>query len=115
MDNYRKCAHRTPSRPLRLWSVAGDATLCCRYASCRSLSPENAIYLAGTGRAGPYLYGSNAVSCGSVGGVLTQEETVLQISTCSGKLSIKAVLLEITLKKVVYLGMVYDTPACSLV
>ena len=82
-----------------LWSGAGDATLCCRCASCRSLSPNNAIYLAGTGRAGPYLYGSNAVSCGSVGGVLTQEETVLQISTCSGKLSIKAVLLEITTKK----------------
>ena len=32
-------------------------------------------------------------------GVLTQEETVLQISTCSGKLSIKAVLLEMTTKK----------------
>ena len=39
-------------------------------------------------RAGPYLYGSNAVSCR---GVFTQEETVLQISTSSGKLSIKAV------------------------
>ena len=68
-------------------------------ASCRSLSPENAIYVADNGRAGPYLYGSHAVSCGSVGGVLTQEETVLQISTCSGKLSVKAVLLEITSKK----------------
>ena len=44
---------------------AGDATLCCCCASCCSLSPENAIYLAGTGCAGPYLYGSNAVSCGS--------------------------------------------------
>ena len=76
----------------------GHPTCCC-CASCRSLSPENTIYLAGTGRAGPYLCGSNAVSCGSVGGVLTQEETVLQISTCSGKLSIKAVLLEITTKK----------------
>ena len=55
------------------YRCAGDATLCCRCASCHSLSPENAIYLAGTGRASPYLYGSNAVSCGSVGGVLTQE------------------------------------------
>ena len=66
MIHYRKCAHRASSRPPRLWSGADDATLCCRRASCRSLSPENAIYLAGTGRAGPYLYGSNAVSCGSV-------------------------------------------------
>ena len=71
-------------------------------ASCRSLSPENAIYLVGTGRSRPYLFGSNAVSCGSVGGVLTQEETVLQISTCSGKLSIKAVLLEITTKSGIF-------------
>ena len=94
--HYRKCAHRAPSRPPHLWSVADDGTLCCRCASCRSFSPENVIYLAGTGRAGPYLYGSNAVSCGSVGGVLTPEETVFQISTCSGNLSIKAVLLEIT-------------------
>ena len=39
-----------------------------RCASFRSLSPENTIYLAGTGSAGPYLYGSNAVSCASVGG-----------------------------------------------
>ena len=97
--HYRKCAHRALSWPPHLWSVADDGTLCCRCASCRSLSPENAIYLADTGRAGPYLYGSNAVSCGSVGGVLTPEETVLQISTCSGKLSIKAVLLEITTYK----------------
>ena len=72
-EHYRKCAHRVPSRPLHLWSVAGEGTLCCRCASCHSLSPENAIYQAGTGRAGPYLYGSNAVSCGSVGEVLTQE------------------------------------------
>ena len=65
-NHYRKCAHRIPLPPLLLWSGAGDATLCFRCASSRSLSPENAIYLAGTGRAGPYLYGSNAVSCGSV-------------------------------------------------
>ena len=97
--HYRKCAHRTPSWPPHFWSGAGDATLCFRCDSCRSLSPENAIYLAGTGHAGPYLYGSNAVSCGSVGGVSTQEETVLQISTCSGKLSTKVVLLEITTRK----------------
>ena len=97
--HYRKCAHRTPLWPPHLWSGAGDATMCCRCASCHTLSPENAIYLAGTGRAGSYLYGSNAVSCGSVGGVLTQDEIVLQISTCSAKLSIKAVLLEITTKK----------------
>ena len=50
-----------------------DATLCCCCASFRLLSLEKAIYLPGTGRACPYLYGSNAVSCGSVGGVLTQE------------------------------------------
>ena len=92
--HYRKCAHRVPSRPLHLWRGASDATLCFRCASCRLLSPENSNYLAGTGRAGPHLYGSNAVSCGSVGGVLTQELTVLKISTCSGKLSIKAVLLK---------------------
>ena len=83
MDNGN-ATHRTPSRPPRLWSGADDATLCCRCASYRSVSPENAMYLAGTGRAGPYLYGSSAVSCDSVGGVLTQEDTVLQISTCSG-------------------------------
>ena len=72
-EHYRKCAHIVPSWPLHLWSVAGEGTLCCRCASCHLLSPENAIYQAGTGRAGPYLYGSNAVSCGSVGGVLPQE------------------------------------------
>ena len=53
--------------------VARAMALCCRCASCRSLSLENAIYLASSGRAGPFLYGSNAVSCGSVGGVLTQD------------------------------------------
>ena len=43
--------------------------------------------------------------------MLTQEETVLQISSCSGKLGIKAVLMKITTyKKVVHLGKeVYDT------
>ena len=54
-------------------SNCGEVRVMPHCASCRSLSLENAIYMAGTGRAGPYLYGSNAVSCGSVGGVLTQE------------------------------------------
>ena len=54
-------------------STCGAAPAMPLCASCRSLSLENAIYLAGTGHAGPFLYGSNAVSCGSVGGVLTQE------------------------------------------
>ena len=44
------------SARLNLWSVAGEGTLCFRYASCLSLSPENAIYLTGTGRAGRYLF-----------------------------------------------------------
>ena len=54
-------------------STCGVSPTPAHCASFRSLSPENAIYLAGTGRAGPYLYGSNAVSCGSLGGGLTQE------------------------------------------
>ena len=51
-------------------------------------------------------------------GMLTQEEKVLQISTCSGKLSIKTCFFFIgnDYKKVVNLGKeVYDTPAFSLI
>ena len=60
MSHYRKCAHRVLSARLNLWSVPDAGTLCFCCASCRSLSAENAIYLASTGRAGPYLFGSNA-------------------------------------------------------
>ena len=37
--------------------------------------------------------------------MLTQEETLLQISTCSGKLSIKTVFIGNDYKKVVYLNL----------
>ena len=107
---------RAPSRPPHFWRGADDATLCYRCASCHLLSPENTIYLAGTGCAGPYLYGSNAVSCCSVGGVLTQEETVLTDFHLQWKIEYKSGFIGNNYKKVVYLGKeVCDTPACSLV
>ena len=70
--------HKGYRRPDSTCGVSPTLAHCFRCASCRSHSPENAIYLAGTGRAGPNLYGSNAVSCGSEGGRLTQEKTVFK-------------------------------------
>ena len=99
----RKCAHRAPLRPPHLWSGADYATLCCRCASCRSLSPENAIFLAGTGRAGPYLYESNTVSCGSVRrGVNTRRDSLTDFYF-QWKIEYKSGVIGNNSKKVVYI------------
>ena len=68
--HYRKCAHRVPSARLNLWSVphCASAVLPIVHIPLRTLSIWQVLAVQV-----PYLYGSNAVSCGSVGGRLTQE------------------------------------------
>ena len=68
--HYRKCAHRVPLARLNLWSVphCASAVLPVVHIPQRTLS----IWQV-TGRTRPYIYGLNAVSCGSVGGRLMQE------------------------------------------
>ena len=66
-------------------------------ASCHSHSPEDAIHLAGTGV--PVLIYIGQMQSAVGGGVSTRRDTVLQISTCIGKSSIKAILVEMTTKK----------------
>ena len=115
--NYRKCADRLRLRRPHLCSVADGGTLCCRCDSCRSLSPENAIYLAGTGRAGPYLYGSNVHSqlwqCRS--GVNTRIDSLKDFHL-HWKIKYKSSFNGNDNIKVGYLGKeVYTTSACCLV
>ena len=49
------------------WTAATESAASYEHAHCAWYGLLM-MYLTGTGRAGPYLYGSNAVSCGSVGG-----------------------------------------------
>ena len=70
--------------------------------------PENAIYLAGTGRAGPYLYGSNAVSCAGQcrRGVNTRIDSLKDFHL-QWKIEYKSGFIGNNYKKVIYLVRKY--------
>ena len=96
-------------------STYGAAPAMPHCASCRSLSPENAIYLAGTGRAGPYLYGKCSQLWQCRRGVNARIDSLKDFQL-QWKIEYKSGFIGNNYKKVVYLGKeVYDTPDCSLV
>ena len=67
-------------------------------------------------RAGPYLYGSNAVSCSSVGGGVNTKRDSPTDFHLQQKIEYKSGFIGNDYKKVVYLGKeVYGTRACSLI
>ena len=91
---------------------AYDATLCCRCASCCSLSPENAIQLVGTG-VQVLIYMGHLES--AVGGVNTRRDMLTDFHL-QRKIEYKSGFIGNDYKKVAYLGKeIYDTPACSLI
>ena len=69
-------------------------------ASCHSHSLENATHLAGNGVQVLIYMGQMQPAIVAVyDGVLTLDVTAIQISTCSRKLSIKVVFMEMTTRK----------------
>ena len=97
-------------------STCGVPSTVAGCASCYSPSPENATHLAGTGVQVLIYMGQMRPASSSVGGSVNARLDSHSDFQFSRKLSIKAVLMEMTAKKVVYLGKeVYDTPVFSLI
>ena len=95
-----------------MWSGNYDARLCCRCASCRSLSRENAIHPAGTGVQVLFYMGQMQ---SAVGGVNTRRDSLTDFNL-QRKIEYKSGFIGNDYKKVAYLGKeIYDTPACSLI
>ena len=89
-----------PTVPQTQLVESGDeSTLWYSRASCHSLSLENATHLAGTGVQVFIYMGQMQPASSSVGGSVDARCDSHKISTCSRKLSIKAVLMEMVTRK----------------
>ena len=86
------------------------------YASCHSLSPENATHLAGTGVQVLIYMGQMRPASSSVGGSVDARLYSHTDFHLQQKIEYKSGFNGKDYKKVVYLGYeVYDTSACSLI
>ena len=88
------------------------------YASCHSLSPENATHRADTGVQVLIYMGQMRPASSSVGGSVDGRLDSHTYFHLQQKIEYKSVFNGNDYTKVVYLGLevhVYDTPACSLI